>query len=162
MYLNANIYLAVEASFESLTQDVQANGPAQSKKSEIWSGSLTNYFELTGVDYHLLSLHHLLGKNFSNALKIVDDGGVSNFTATDSGRTMFMVRGKSEQYTVFPEHYCSCQAFFYEVCQGHAMYCKHQLAAQMASILKKSNSVRVSDEELAVMLINNVVPRVSQ
>jgi hypothetical protein len=54
MYLNANIYLAVEASFESLTHDVQANGPAQSKKSEIWSGSLTNYFELTGVDYHLL------------------------------------------------------------------------------------------------------------
>ena len=32
-------------------------------------------------------------------------------------KVLFHVRGKSssDNYLVFPEHYCSCQAFFYEV-----------------------------------------------
>ncbi|GAX74236.1 hypothetical protein CEUSTIGMA_g1685.t1 [Chlamydomonas eustigma] len=144
MNITSNIHLAVEACFEELIHDVKIYGPNHC------------------VDHHLLSLHHLLGKNFSNALKIVDEGGVSNLEAKGSGRIIYMVQGKTEQYyTVFPGHYCSCQAFFYEVCQGNALYCKHQLAARMASIMKQHKSACVSGEELAVALMNNVVPRVS-
>ena len=87
---------------------------------------------------------------------------------------------------VFPRHYCSCQAFFYDVvCHGNALsvsrlggvppscspeflqsyftiphaigypclQCKHQLAARLAPTLNKCHTHRVSDLEMANMLM---------
>ena len=45
------------------------------------------------------SLQHCYGRNFTNALGIVDDAGVSCYIAEPSGRTVFMVGGCSRWWT---------------------------------------------------------------
>ena len=65
----------------------------------------------------LRSLHFLLEKHFAKAVQIVDQGGVFCFVGEQSGRKAYQVQGQSssDRYTVYPWHYCSCQAFFYDV-----------------------------------------------
>ncbi|KAJ9521095.1 hypothetical protein QJQ45_022803 [Haematococcus lacustris] len=67
------------------------------------------------------------------------------------------VQGKTaaDKYLVFPAHFCSCQAFFYEVVnKGEAVCCKHQLAARVSWSLQRCPVLVVSDVQLAQFLIN--------
>ncbi|KAG1673284.1 hypothetical protein FOA52_002564 [Chlamydomonas sp. UWO 241] len=127
-----------EACFERLEAEVEAGGAVG--------------------DAHLLQLHHLYGKNWVNALRLVDDCGVTCYVAQPSGRTAFRVKGKAagDHYSVFPRHFCSCQAFFYEVvCKSDALCCKHQLAARLAVLTNNCSTVTVSDEAMAGMLMQS-------
>uniref|UniRef100_A0A1D1XP80 Zinc finger SWIM domain-containing protein 7 n=1 Tax=Anthurium amnicola TaxID=1678845 RepID=A0A1D1XP80_9ARAE len=109
-------------------------------------------------DDHLSILHFLFGKNFERATRIVDQGGVRKLSGAPSGRSLFLVVGESrrrEEYICFPEHYCTCYSFFYDiVSRGEQLHCKHQLAAQLAEAMGAFSDVKVSDEQLAVLLSN--------
>eukprot|EP00884_Botryococcus_braunii_P000074 jgi/Botrbrau1/10067/Bobra.0355s0022.1 len=105
---------------------------------------------------HLRSLHVLFDRQLPRALRIVDSGGVKCFVAQQSRRKVFQVQGKgpSDVYTVFPHHFCSCHSFFYDVAsKGNAVYCKHQLAALVASSVKRCPLIIVPDAQLAAMLM---------
>ena len=92
-------------------------------------------------------------------------------------------RGPSDQYIVFPGHYCSCHSFFWDVVsRKHAIYvslpeptplpgpalirhltpqadmwlllqCKHQLAARAAQATRRCPISRIPDDILARMLM---------
>lgn len=51
------------------------------------------------------------------AASIVDQGGVVCYIGSASGRRVYQVQGHRlrEHYTVFPDNYCSCQSFFYDI-----------------------------------------------
>ncbi|KAK9825478.1 hypothetical protein WJX74_000242 [Apatococcus lobatus] len=72
------------------------------------------------VDQRLSSLYFLLDKNFSRGLELIDQRAVRCLVAHKSRRKIFQVRGKSatDLYLVFPEHYCSCQAFLFLANRG--------------------------------------------
>ncbi|KAL6752684.1 hypothetical protein V8C86DRAFT_2749718 [Haematococcus lacustris] len=109
------------------------------------------------VDELLASLAHIYGRNFWKALEIVDQGLVACLQGEQSGRQIFQVQGKTaaDKYLVFPAHFCSCQAFFYEVVnKGEAVCCKHQLAARVSWSLQRCPVLVVSDVQLAQFLIN--------
>ncbi|KAK1395119.1 zinc finger SWIM domain-containing protein 7 [Heracleum sosnowskyi] len=110
------------------------------------------------TDKHLDSLNFLFGKNMESAARIVDLKGVKKISGELSGRTIFQVTGESkrkEEYFCFPEHYCSCQSFFYDIVKnGKQLFCKHQIAARLASSAGLCIDVKVSDEQLAVLLSN--------
>ncbi|GJX73896.1 probable E3 ubiquitin-protein ligase RHY1A, partial [Tanacetum coccineum] len=60
---------------------------------------------------------------------------------------------KKEEYLCFPEHYCACYSFFYDIVnRGEQLCCKHQLAARLAVSLGTCVDVKVSDEQLAELL----------
>ncbi|XP_027937048.1 zinc finger SWIM domain-containing protein 7 isoform X3 [Vigna unguiculata] len=107
-------------------------------------------------DDQLWTLHFLFGKNFEGATRIVDQRGVSKISAHPSGRFIFQVRGESrrkEQYLCFAENFCACYSFFYDVVnRREQLCCKHQLAARLAASLGSYAEVKVSDEELALLL----------
>ncbi|KAG5033536.1 hypothetical protein JHK85_017518 [Glycine max] len=115
-----------------------------------------SYFHVTVNDDQLWTLHFLFGKNFEGATRIVDQRGVSKISAHPSGRFIFQVTGESrrkDQYLCFPENFCACYSFFYDVVnRGEQLCCKHQLAARLAASLGSYVEVKVSDEELAVLL----------
>lgn len=69
------------------------------------------------TDLHLASLNLLFDKHALNAASIVDSDGVLCFVGEDTGRRVYQVKGGKGHtvYTVFPEHYCSCHAFFYDI-----------------------------------------------
>ncbi|XP_057783063.1 uncharacterized protein LOC131000929 isoform X2 [Salvia miltiorrhiza] len=101
-------------------------------------------------------LHFIFGKNFERATRIFDLGGVKRISGEPSGRSIFQVVGESrkkEEYLCFPEHYCSCYSFFYDVVnRGEELCCKHQLAARLAASTGTCVHIKVSDEELALLL----------
>ncbi|WJX30532.1 hypothetical protein P8452_19058 [Trifolium repens] len=72
------------------------------------------------------------------------------------GRFIFQVTGESrkkDQYLCFAENFCACYSFFYDVVnRGEQLCCKHQLAARLAASLGSYVEVKVSDEELALLL----------
>ncbi|XP_026394195.1 zinc finger SWIM domain-containing protein 7 isoform X2 [Papaver somniferum] len=108
------------------------------------------------TDNHLSILHFLYGKNLERATKIVDQRGVKRIVGEPSGRCVFQVVGESrrkEEYFCFAEHYCACYSFFYDIVnKGEQICCKHQLAAQLAVSVGACVEVKVSDEELALLL----------
>ncbi|XP_010277134.1 PREDICTED: zinc finger SWIM domain-containing protein 7 [Nelumbo nucifera] len=108
------------------------------------------------TDDQLSILHFLFGKNFERATRIVDQRGVKRISGELSGRSVFQVTGESrkkEEYFCFPEHYCACYSFFYDVVnRGEQICCKHQLAARLAVSVGACVEVKVSDEQLALLL----------
>jgi predicted nucleic acid-binding Zn finger protein len=64
-------------------------------------------------------LNFLFEKNLERALRILDQGGVQRMTSEPSHRTVFQVIGESKGaapcYLCFPDHYCSCQSFYFDV-----------------------------------------------
>ncbi|GAB2217997.1 hypothetical protein Droror1_Dr00001212 [Drosera rotundifolia] len=119
----------------------------------IWS-NIESVHSVT--DDQLAMLHFLFGKNLERATRIVDQMAVRRISGQPSGRTIFQVMGESrrkEEYFCFPEHYCACYSFFYDIVnRGEQLCCKHQLAARLAASLGTCVEVQVSDEELAVLL----------
>ncbi|KAG6600296.1 Zinc finger SWIM domain-containing protein 7, partial [Cucurbita argyrosperma subsp. sororia] len=110
------------------------------------------------TDDQLSILHFLFGKNFERATRIVDQSGVKKISGDPSGRSIFQVVGESrrkEEYLCFPENFCACYSFFYDIVnRGEQLCCKHQLAARLAASLGACIEVKVSDEELAILLSN--------
>ncbi|KAK4284514.1 hypothetical protein QN277_001337 [Acacia crassicarpa] len=108
------------------------------------------------TDDHLWTLHFIFGKNFERATRIVDQRGVKKISGEPSRRSIFQVMGESrrkEEYLCFPENFCSCYSFFYDVVnRTEQLCCKHQLAARLAASLGAYSEVKVSDEELAMLL----------
>ncbi|WJX30531.1 hypothetical protein P8452_19058 [Trifolium repens] len=82
--------------------------------------------------------------------------GVKKISGQPSGRFIFQVTGESrkkDQYLCFAENFCACYSFFYDVVnRGEQLCCKHQLAARLAASLGSYVEVKVSDEELALLL----------
>ncbi|KAK3192987.1 hypothetical protein Dsin_024297 [Dipteronia sinensis] len=112
---------------------------------------------LTVTDEQLSILHFLFGKNFERATRIVDQRGVKRISGEPSKRSIFQVVGESrrkEEYFCFAEHYCACYSFFYDIVnKGEQLCCKHQLAARLAAALGAGVEVKVSDEQLAQLLV---------
>ncbi|KAB1208482.1 Zinc finger SWIM domain-containing protein 7 [Morella rubra] len=116
------------------------------------------YWGYLSLFWYKSSLHFLFGKNFERATKIVDQRGVKRITGEPSGRSVFQVLGESrrkEEYFCFPENYCGCYSFFYDIVnRGEQLCCKHQLAARLAASLGACIEVKVSDEQLVILLSN--------
>ncbi|KAG0563413.1 hypothetical protein M758_8G028000 [Ceratodon purpureus] len=110
------------------------------------------------TDEQLSTLYFIFEKNLERALRILDQGGVQRVIAQPSQRSVFQVIGESKtgpsSYLCFPEHFCSCQSFFFDVVsRSDQLCCKHQLAAKLASSLHRCRDVTVSDAELAHLLL---------
>ncbi|KAF1891875.1 hypothetical protein Lal_00016905 [Lupinus albus] len=102
------------------------------------------------------SLRFIFGKNLEGASRIVDQRGVKRITAEPSGRVIFQVTGESrrkDKYVCFPENFCACYSFFFDVVnRAEQLCCKHQIATKLAVSLGVCVEAKVSDEELALLL----------
>ncbi|KAL9274119.1 Zinc finger SWIM domain-containing protein [Drosera capensis] len=105
----------------------------------IWSNIESLWKLIIGANGGSDRLHFLFGKNLERATRIVDQMGVRRISGQPSGRVIFQVMGESrrkEEYFCFPEHYCACYSFFYDIVnRGEQLCCKHQLAARLAASL---------------------------
>ncbi|PNH08548.1 Zinc finger SWIM domain-containing protein 7 [Tetrabaena socialis] len=107
-------------------------------------------------DETLAGLYLIFGKNFAKAVEVVDGGGIVCYIGEQTGRRLFKVPGSHapDFYIVFPAHYCSCQSFTFDVVsRSDAAFCKHQLAARLATVMKRSTEVTIPDITIALMLL---------
>jgi predicted nucleic acid-binding Zn finger protein len=138
-----------------LTSDLQALTVADAIFAEIQaSGRETRAPELT--DRHLEVLASVFDeKHLSNALELVMDGKVKMVIAERSKRSCFQVRGRTakEEYLTYPDTFCSCRAFQWDVIsRGEKLRCKHQLAVKIAIAMNAAAVTTVTDALLAQLL----------
>ncbi|KAJ8773494.1 hypothetical protein K2173_005740 [Erythroxylum novogranatense] len=109
------------------------------------------------TEEQLSILHFLFGKNFERATRIVDQKGVKRISGEPSKRSIFQVVGESwrkEEYLCFADSYCAYYSFFYDIVnRGEQLCCKHQLATRLAAALGLCVEIKVSDEQLTLLLV---------
>jgi predicted nucleic acid-binding Zn finger protein len=110
------------------------------------SGTETRPPELT--DRHLEVLASIFDeKHLGNALELVQSGKVKRLVAHRSRRSCFQVRGRTvnETYLCYPDAFCSCRAFQWDVIsRGEKVACKHQLAVKVAD--RRERRVRLGSD----------------
>ena len=118
------------------------------------SGTETRPPELT--DRHLEVLASIFDeKHLGNALELVQSGKVKRLVAHRSRRSCFQVRGRTvnETYLCYPDAFCSCRAFQWDVIsRGEKVACKHQLAVKVATATNVCVESEVTDLLMAQLL----------
>ncbi|XP_071698884.1 uncharacterized protein [Rutidosis leptorrhynchoides] len=90
------------------------------------------------TDDQLSILRTLFGKNLERGTRIVDEQGVKKISGQPSGRSIFQVTGESrkkEEYLCFPEHYCACYSFFYDIVNRGDQLCLPDLPCHWVHVL---------------------------
>lgn len=79
------------------------------------------------TDEQLSALYFIFNKNLERALRILDQGGVQHVVSHPSQRSVFQViaesKSGSNSYLCFPDHFCSCQSFFFDVVSRSDQFC---------------------------------------
>ncbi|TFG31441.1 hypothetical protein EU528_06140 [Candidatus Thorarchaeota archaeon] len=86
------------------------------------------------------------GKKFVRALRVVEEKKVSKYQFKPSDSTTWIVKGKSRQYLVIPQTYCTCRSFYQEVViSRESSMCYHLLAQQIAEIREQYETIASTD-----------------
>ena len=65
-----------------------------------------------------------------------------------------------DQHLTFPNHFCACKAFAWDVVsRDEKLMCKHMLAAALAECMDYCTEVEVDDFELANLLAREMLER---
>jgi len=86
------------------------------------------------------------GKKFVKALRAVEEGKVIRYKFSPSESVTWIVKGRSRQYLVIPELYCTCRSFYQEVVIARETnMCYHLLAQRIAEIGERYDSQNSTD-----------------
>ncbi len=92
-------------------------------------------------------LSKLLGSRFDNALQVVEQEKVTLYTFNPSGRKVWIVTGKSQDYEILPiAEFCACDDYYFRVIGGKTPLCYHIIAQKLAEALEKYNLVKEKDK----------------
>ena len=134
-------------------------------------------------DAHLTQLEYVFGENnLGRALDVAASGGVTRFVGKKSRRIVYAVRattttsgsGKwtslnngggmkgqqtpTQQHLTYPDHFCACKAFAWDVIsRDEKLMCKHMLAAALAESVGGCDEVEMDDVVLANLLTKEML-----
>ncbi len=88
------------------------------------------------------------GKKFVKALRTVEERKVTRYKFSPSESVTWVVKGRSRQYLVIPELYCTCRSFYQEaVISRETTMCYHLLAQRIAEIREEYEACSSTDKE---------------
>ncbi|UCD73423.1 MAG: hypothetical protein JSW01_01915 [Candidatus Bathyarchaeota archaeon] len=98
-------------------------------------------------------LSRMLGSRFDNALQVVEQKKVTLYTFTPSGRRVWIIAGKSQDYEVLPvAEFCACNDYYFRVIGGKTPLCYHLIAQKLAEALEKYNLVMEKDKTYSTFM----------
>jgi len=101
---------------------------------------------LSGKVLEELSLE--FGERFWRALRAVAERRVKKYVFEPSGRRLWVVVGRRQDYLIISDFYCSCEDFYLNVVVRRKTFmCYHLLAKRLAEALKVYETYMLSDEE---------------
>lgn len=87
------------------------------------------------------------GELFLRAIKAVEEKRVKKYVFKPSGKSLWVVVGKTRKYLVIPDFYCSCDDFYFNVVtRNKRQICYHILARKIAEALKLYQIINLKDE----------------
>jgi predicted nucleic acid-binding Zn finger protein len=116
--------------------------------------------ELMNEAYTELKLHHAvspdlqekiaktLGDRFINGLELADTHKVRRYDFNPSGRIVWVVQGRKEEYQVIPEiPFCYCDDYYFRVMEKKRGLCYHIIAQRIAEALEQYEKITKGDLE---------------
>ena len=98
-------------------------------------------------------LSKMLGTRFDNALQVVEQEKVTLYTFNPSGRRIWIVTGKSQNYEILPiAEFCACNDYYFRVIDGKTPLCYHLIAQKLAEALGKYNLVKEKDKKYSTFM----------
>ena len=96
-------------------------------------------------------LTEAFGQRFTKASEAVAEGRVKKYVFQPSGRVVWIVVGKRQDYLVMPTiDYCSCYDFFFQFDRGHVCY--HIIAQKLAEAMGRFDFFEDDDQFYSVLI----------
>ena len=100
--------------------------------------------EQSDIDY----FRRKYGKRFVRALRAVEEGKVRKYCFLPSEVTRWTVIGRTKEYLVIPDVFCSCRDFYQSVViHRTAKMCYHLLAQKISEIRGLYSVFRLTDAD---------------
>ncbi len=88
------------------------------------------------------------GKRFVRAMRAVEEGKVRKYHFSPSRVIRWTVVGRSKEYLVIPEVFCSCRDFYQSVViQRNSKMCYHLLAQKIGEIRGQFTVLNMTDAD---------------
>jgi len=89
-----------------------------------------------------------LGERFINGLELVDTRKVRRYDFNPSGRMVWVVQGRKDEYQVIPEiPFCYCDDYYFRVMEKKRGLCYHIIAQRIAEALDQYEKIAKGDIE---------------
>jgi predicted nucleic acid-binding Zn finger protein len=92
------------------------------------------------------------GDRYTNGLKLANSHKVQRYTFTPSGRVVWVVRGRTNEYQVIPElPFCYCDDYYFRVMDRKRGLCYHIIAQRIAEAMDQFNTVQKTDSQYSTI-----------
>jgi len=93
-------------------------------------------------------LTKILGERFINGLELANTHKVRKYDFNPSGRTLWVVQGRKDEYQVIPEiPFCYCDDYYFRVMEKKRGLCYHIIAQTIAEALGQYEKIAKADSE---------------
>ncbi len=99
-------------------------------------------------------------KRSDQALLLLERGNVSKFQFNPSGRTVWIVTGRKDEYQVLPETmFCTCDDYYFRVMGRKKQLCYHLIAQQLAETMGKYRQDNLRDADYETVTARWKLPK---
>jgi len=97
-------------------------------------------------------LTKILGDRFINGLELADTRKVRRYDFNPSGRIVWVVQGRKDEYQVIPEiPFCYCDDYYFRVMDKKRGLCYHLIAQKIAEALDRYEKITKGDKDYSLV-----------
>jgi predicted nucleic acid-binding Zn finger protein len=94
------------------------------------------------------ALKKLFGERFTNGWELANSKKVRRYDFTPSGRAVWVVQGRKNEYQVMPDiPFCYCDDYYFRVMDKKRGLCYHIIAQRIAAALGKFEKIQKKDSQ---------------
>ena len=94
------------------------------------------------------TLEKIFGERFNNGWEVANTGKVRRFEFKPSGRQVWVVQGRKDEYQVMPDiPFCYCDDYYFRVMDKKRGLCYHIIAQHIAEALNKFERISKNDSQ---------------
>lgn len=98
------------------------------------------------TDAHLTQLYAEFGSRFAKAREVMNEGRTKKYIFRPSGRIVWIVVGKQQDYLIMPAaDFCPCDDFYFRVMDKKVHLCYHLIAQKLAEAVEAYDLVEEND-----------------
>lgn len=97
-------------------------------------------------------LREVFGERFSNGMELASSGRVRRYEFKPSGRVVWVVEGRTNEYQVIPDlPFCYCDDYYFRVMDKKRGLCYHIIAQRIAEALHQFEILYKNDSQYSTI-----------
>jgi predicted nucleic acid-binding Zn finger protein len=98
------------------------------------------------------ALQKLFGERFTNGWELANSNRVRRYEFTPSGRVVWVVQGRQNEYQVMPDiPFCYCDDYYFRVMDKKRGLCYHIISQRIAAALNRFEKISKKDSQYSTV-----------